>query len=216
MLKLATGPTWRSEIALQISALWLLGRLWEVRNCRIEANPSLRVSGVDVEHGFEAGSIVRRGKNADCNKGPEPTRSSRCLSGDELTGHHQIQLLKSHSFGSRLRISAFGIGRRFASMASRMNRLRRYSTGRCDEFDKKTVLSFVAHFTIPSTSLQSRRDMEKGTSKSERIPPFTIRNLASSVSSHASYSSNPPLPIANAPLLAHANCACCFQSIFTH
>ena len=95
MLKLATGLTWRSEIALQISALWLLGRLWEVRNCRIEANPSLRVSGVDVEHGFEAGSIVQRGKNADCNKGPEPTRSSRCLSGDELTGHHQIQLLKS-------------------------------------------------------------------------------------------------------------------------
>jgi hypothetical protein len=155
-------------------------------------------------------------KSTDCHDRPLPTRSSRCLSGDELTGHHQIQLLKSHSFGSRLRISAFGIGRRFASMASRMNRLRRYSTGRCDEFDKKIVLSFVAHFTIPSTSLQSRRDMEKGTSKSERIPPFTIRNLASSVSSHASYSSNPPLPIANAPLLAHANCACCFQSIFTH
>jgi hypothetical protein len=182
----------------------------------------LRLTAPQVPGGVSPSAECRRSRSRvhmafwPHSVGPVSTRSSRCLSGDESTGHHQIQLLKSHSFGSRLRISAFGIGRRFSSMASRMNRLRRYSTGRCDEFDKKTVLSFVAHFTIPSTSLQSRRDMEKGTSKSERIPPFTIRNLASSVSSHASYSSNPPLPIANAPLLAHANCAYCFQSIFTH
>jgi hypothetical protein len=44
--------------AQEISSFWLLGRLWKVRNCRIKANPSLRISDVDVEHGFEAGSIV--------------------------------------------------------------------------------------------------------------------------------------------------------------
>jgi len=80
------------------------------------------------------------------------------------------------------------------SIASRINRFIKYSWGRYEEFASKDSLSLAAHFTIPSMLLQSSRGIEKGVSKSEKISPFATRNFASSVSSHASHSSSPPLP----------------------